>query len=69
MASAGVLLLVGGQGLAMVALTELTASLVAILAATIPLWVVVLSGLIGTRVTVASRCGSRPGSAESRSWC
>ena len=52
---AGVLLLVGGQGLAMVALTEVTASLGAILAATIPLWVVLLSGLIGTPVSVASR--------------
>ncbi len=51
----GVLLLVGGQGLAMVALTEVTASLGAILAATIPLWVVLLSGLIGTRVSVASQ--------------
>jgi drug/metabolite transporter (DMT)-like permease len=50
-----VLLLVGGQGLAMVALTEVTASLGAILAATIPLWVVILSGLIGTRVSVASQ--------------
>jgi drug/metabolite transporter (DMT)-like permease len=55
LAVAGVLLLVGGQGLAMVALTELTASLGAILAATIPLWVVLLSGLIGTRVSVASQ--------------
>lgn len=55
MAVAGVLLLVGGQGLAMVALTEVTASLGAILAATIPLWVVLLSGLIGTPVSVASQ--------------
>ena len=55
LALAGVLLLVGGQGLAMVALTEVTASLGAILAATIPLWVVLLGGLIGTRVSVASR--------------
>ena len=54
-AVAGVLLLVGGQGLAMVALTEVTAGLGAILAATIPLWVVVLSGFIGTPVSVASR--------------
>ena len=54
-ALAGVLLLVGGQGLAMVALTEVTASLGAILTATIPLWVVLLSGLIGTPVSVASR--------------
>ena len=52
---AGVLLLVGGQGLAMVALTEVTASLGAILVATIPLWVVLLSGLLGTPVSVASQ--------------
>ncbi len=51
---AGVLLLVGGQGLATVALTAVTASLGAILAAAIPLWVVVLSALIGTRVPAAS---------------
>jgi drug/metabolite transporter (DMT)-like permease len=51
---AGVLLLVGGQGLATVALTAVTASLGALLAAAIPLWVVLLSGLIGTRVSVAS---------------
>ena len=55
LAVAGVLLLVGGQGLAMVALTEVSASLGAILAATIPLWVVFLSGLIGTPVSVASQ--------------
>jgi drug/metabolite transporter (DMT)-like permease len=55
MAAAGVLLLVGGQGLATVALTEVTASFGAILAATIPLWVVVLSGLIGTPVSSASK--------------
>src|ERR687895_941218 len=55
LAVAGVLLLVGGQGLAMVALTEVTASLGAILAAAIPLWVVLLSGLIGTPVSVASQ--------------
>jgi drug/metabolite transporter (DMT)-like permease len=55
LAVAGVLLLVGGQGLAMVALTEVTASLGAILAATIPLWVVLLGGLIGTPVSVASK--------------
>lgn len=54
-ALAGVLLLVGGQGLAMVALTEVTASLGAILAATIPLWVVLLSGLIGSSVSFASQ--------------
>jgi drug/metabolite transporter (DMT)-like permease len=54
LAVAGLLLLVGGQGLAMVALTEVTASLGAILAATIPLWVVLLGGLIGTPVSVAS---------------
>ena len=55
MAVAGVLLLVGGQGLATVALTEVTASFGAILAATIPLWVVVLSGVIGTAVSGASK--------------
>jgi drug/metabolite transporter (DMT)-like permease len=55
MAIAGVLLLVGGQGLATVALTEVTASFGAILAATIPLWVVLLSKLMGTRVSAASR--------------
>ena len=51
---AGVLLLVGGQGLATVALTAVTASLGAILDAAIPLWVVLLSGLTGIRVSVAS---------------
>lgn len=51
---AGVLLLVGGQGLATVALTAVTASLGAILAAAIPLWVVLLSGLIGIRVSAGS---------------
>ena len=55
MAVAGVLLLVGGQGLATVALTEVTASFGAILAATIPLWIVLLSGLIGTPVSIASK--------------
>src|ERR1700742_1829846 len=52
---AGVLLLVGGQGLAVGALTEATASLGAILAATTPLWIVVLSGVIGTPVSGASQ--------------
>jgi drug/metabolite transporter (DMT)-like permease len=55
MALAGILLLVCGQGLATVALTEVTASFGAILAATIPLWVVVLSGLVGTPVSRASK--------------
>lgn len=55
LAAAGVLLLVGGQGLATLALTAVTASLGAILAAAIPLWVVLLSGLIGTRVSGASQ--------------
>jgi drug/metabolite transporter (DMT)-like permease len=54
LAVAGVLLLVGGQGLATLALTAVTASLGAILAAAIPLWVVLLSGLTGTRVPVVS---------------
>ena len=55
MTIAGVLLLVGGQGLATVALTEVTASFGAILAATIPLWVVLLSGLAGTPVSNGSK--------------
>lgn len=55
LAVAGVLLLVGGQGLATVALTAVTASLGAILAAAIPLWVVLLSALTGTRVPAASQ--------------
>lgn len=54
LAGAGVLLLVGGQGLATVALTAVTASVGAILAAAIPLWVVLLSALIGIRVPAAS---------------
>ena len=48
LAIAGVLLLVGGQGLAMIALTAVTASVGAILAAAIPLWVIVLGALTGT---------------------
>ena len=55
LALAGVLLLVGGQGLAIAALTQVTASLGAILVAMIPLWVVLLSGVTGTPVSVASR--------------
>jgi drug/metabolite transporter (DMT)-like permease len=51
---AGVLLLVGGQGLATLVLTQLTASLVAILVATIPLWVAILARLGGTRVSRGS---------------
>ena len=54
LAAAGVLLLVGGQGLATVALTAVTASLGAVLAAAIPLWVVLLGGLTGIRVSAAS---------------
>jgi drug/metabolite transporter (DMT)-like permease len=38
----GLLLLVGGQGLATVALTKLTASLTALLLASVPLWIAVL---------------------------
>lgn len=53
-AAAGVLLLVGGQGLATVALTAVTASLGAILAAAIPLWVVLLGGVLGVRVSGGS---------------
>jgi drug/metabolite transporter (DMT)-like permease len=55
MAAAGVLLLVGGQGLATVALTEVTASFGAILAATIPLWVVLLSRVVGAPVSRGSK--------------
>lgn len=54
LAVAGVLLLVGGQGLATVALTAVTASLGAILAVAIPLRVVLLSGFTGTPVSAAS---------------
>ena len=54
LALAGVSMLVGGQGLAMIALTEVTASVGAILAAAIPLWIVVLSALIGARVSFGS---------------
>ena len=54
LAAAGILLLVGGQGLAMIALTEVTASVGAILAAAIPLWVVVLGAGVGVRVTAGS---------------
>jgi drug/metabolite transporter (DMT)-like permease len=49
-ALAGAVMLVGGQGLATVALTRLTASLTAVIAATIPLWVVILSRLRGTAI-------------------
>jgi drug/metabolite transporter (DMT)-like permease len=49
-ALAGMVMLVGGQGLATVALTRLTASLTAVLAATIPLWIVVLQRLRGDAV-------------------
>jgi drug/metabolite transporter (DMT)-like permease len=41
-AGVGVLLLVGGQGLATVVLTKLTASLAAMLLATVPLWMAAL---------------------------
>jgi drug/metabolite transporter (DMT)-like permease len=47
-------MLVGGQGLVTVALTRLTASLTAVLAATIPLWIVVLQRVRGTTVGRAS---------------
>ena len=50
----GVLLLVGGQGLCIVALTEITASLGAILAAAIPLWVVLLGRMTGEPVSGGS---------------
>lgn len=50
----GIVLLVGGQGLGTVVLTKLTASLVAVLVATIPLWVVVLARLGGASVSRGS---------------
>jgi drug/metabolite transporter (DMT)-like permease len=49
-ALAGTVMLVGGQGLATVALTRMTVGLVTVLAATIPLWIVVLQRLRGTSV-------------------
>jgi drug/metabolite transporter (DMT)-like permease len=49
-----VVLLVGGQGLGTVVLTRLSASLVAVLVATIPLWVVILARLGGTAVSRGS---------------
>ena len=64
MALAGLLLLVGGQGLAMVALTEVSSSLGAILVSAIPLWVVILGALTGSRISgwsvmrlIAGFCG------------
>ena len=48
-AVAGAVMLVGGQGLATLALTRMTTSLVAVLEATIPLWVAVLSAAVGSR--------------------
>ncbi len=53
-ALAGTVLLVGGQGLATVVLTKLTASLVAVLVATVPLWVLLLARLGGTTMTRGS---------------
>lgn len=53
----GIVLLVGGQGLATVVLTRLTASLVAVLVATIPLWVVLLARLGGAPVSRGSGVG------------
>ncbi len=53
-ALAGVVLLVGGQGLGTVVLTKLSVSLVAVLVATIPLWVVVLARLGGTAISRGS---------------
>jgi drug/metabolite transporter (DMT)-like permease len=41
-AGVGVLMLVGGQGLATIVLTKLTASLAAVLFATVPLWIAAL---------------------------
>ena len=51
---AGTIMLVGGQGLATLALTRLSTSLVATLEATIPLWVAVLSVPFGARVSRAT---------------
>ncbi len=53
-ALAGAVMLVGGQGLATVALTRLTTSLVAMLEATIPLWMVIISRMSGTRIARGS---------------
>ena len=51
---AGTVMLVGGQGLATVALTRMTVSLVAVLEATIPLWVAGLSRMAGVRPSAGS---------------
>jgi drug/metabolite transporter (DMT)-like permease len=51
-AGVGVLMLVGGQGLATVVLTKLTASLAAVLFATVPLW---MAALRTRRFDVAGR--------------
>ena len=48
-AVSGLLMLVGGQGLGTVALTKLSASLAAVLVATVPLWMAVLARLRGAR--------------------
>jgi drug/metabolite transporter (DMT)-like permease len=46
-AATGLLLLVGGQGLATVVLTRLTASLSAVLLASVPLWIAILGAQAG----------------------
>jgi drug/metabolite transporter (DMT)-like permease len=53
-ALAGAVMLVGGQGLITVVLTRLTASLTAVIVATIPLWIVVLQRLRGGHVGLDS---------------
>jgi drug/metabolite transporter (DMT)-like permease len=63
-ALSGVLMLAGGQGLATVVLTRLTASFAAVLAATVPLWVAALAVLRGrhpTRAGVARLLGGFTG--------
>lgn len=47
-ASVGLLMLVGGQGVATVVVTKLTASLAAVLLATVPLWIAVLGRARGS---------------------
>jgi drug/metabolite transporter (DMT)-like permease len=51
-ASVGLLLLVGGQGVATVVVTKLTASLAAVLLATVPLWIAVLARAQGSAFKV-----------------
>lgn len=53
-ALAGTVLLVGGQGLAMLVLTRLDAGLTAVLAATVPLWIAIGARVTGVPVTRAT---------------